>query len=51
MFRGAANIDDILVYSRSQDHIGDLRKVLVALREAGLRARPGKCEWGRKFLA
>ncbi len=44
-------IDDILVYSRDpKDHIGDLRKVLVALRKAGLTARPEKCEWGRKFL-
>ena len=32
------------------DHLIHLRKVLNALRRAGLHANPSKCEWGGAFV-
>lgn len=45
-------IDDIIVYSSSWDaHLIHIREVLLALRRAGLTAKPGKCVWGAKSLS
>ena len=44
-------IDDILVFSKKAvDHVRDVEKVLNALRQAGITAKPDKCSWGRKYL-
>ncbi len=44
-------IDDVLVYSDSvEEHKRDVRKVLCALREAGLTAKRKKCEWGLRHV-
>ena len=43
----AVYIDDILIFSSSwSEHLVHVRKVLTALRQAGLTAKPSKCEWG-----
>ena len=40
-------IDDIIVFSANWvEHLGHFKKVLQALKEAGLTANPTKCEWG-----
>ena len=42
---------DTLVFSRSiYDHVAGIRKVLERLREAGLKAKPSKCQFGRKTV-
>ena len=47
----AVYIDDILIFSSSwSEHLIHVRKVLTALREAGLTAKPSKYEWGRSHL-
>ena len=47
----AVYIDDILIFSNSWvDHLDYVHKVLMALRLAGLTAKPSKCEWGRQYL-
>ena len=44
-------IQDVLIYSNTwQDHLVHIRKVLEALREAGLTAKSAKCLWRRKHL-
>ena len=44
-------LDDILAFSRSiDDHVAGLRKALERLREAGLKAKLSKCQFGRKTL-
>jgi hypothetical protein len=43
----AAYIDDVVIYSISwKDHIVHLRKVLMAIRKAGLTVKPKKCQLG-----
>ncbi|XP_041477315.1 uncharacterized protein LOC121425354 [Lytechinus variegatus] len=40
-------IDDILIYSSTwNEHVDDVRRVLAALRDANLTARPTKCHFG-----
>lgn len=44
-------IDDVLVVSKSWvEHLGHLEEVLVALRNAGLRCKRRKCEFGKVRL-
>ncbi len=44
-------IDDILVVSESwSSHLGHLRRVLEALKEAGLTCKRSKCSFGRRTL-
>ena len=44
-------INDIIVFSSTwSDHLIHLRKVLNALRRAGLHANPSKCEWRGAFV-
>ena len=42
-----AYMDDIVIFSDSwEEHVIHVRKVLAALKEAGLTANPAKCQWG-----
>ena len=42
-------IDDIIVYSKSWvDHLQHIDEVLSKPAEAGLMAKPTKCEWGKE---
>ena len=44
-------IDDVLIYSASwEEHLGHIKVVLSVLKEAGLTAKPSKCQWARKHL-
>ncbi len=44
-------IDDVLVYSDNwKDHLQHVTHVFEALKDAGLAAKPGKCQWGRRHL-
>ena len=44
-------IDDVLVYSSSwEEHLVNLRRVLAALKKAGLTTKPSKCVWGATSL-
>ena len=44
-------IDDVLIYSNTRDeHVTHVQAVLEALGEAGLTAKPSKCQWGRQHL-
>jgi len=44
-------IEDILIFSNClKDNIEDLRKVLIALRMAGLKSKKSKCQWGLKYV-
>ena len=46
-----AYIDDVIVFSKSWDeHLQDIKKVLISLRRTGLTAKPSKCEWGATTL-
>src|SRR6266508_3295376 len=39
-------LDDIIIYSKSlKDHRRHVRKVLQAIRSAGLKLKPAKCNW------
>lgn len=41
-------IDDVLFFSDSiDDHVEHVRRVLVAIREAGLKLKKEKCVWGK----
>ena len=42
----SAYIDDVLIYS----NLGHIKVVLSVLKEAGLTAKPSKCQWARKHL-
>lgn len=43
----AAYLDDLVIYSGNwQEHLQHLREVLQRLREAGLTAKPAKCQFG-----
>ena len=47
----AVHINDIVVFSSDvKAHEEHINKVLQALREAGLTAKPSKCQWGRQTL-
>ena len=44
-------MDDLIIFSDTwSDHVKHVRKVLDALRGAGLTANPQKCEWGGEQL-
>ncbi len=44
-------IDDILVFSHSlANHLDDVRRVLTALRQAELKVKRSKCQWGLKHV-
>ena len=44
-------MDDVLIFSEIWDeHINHIRRVLQALRRAGLTAKPSKCDWGRRSI-
>ena len=46
-----AYMDDIVIFSDSwEEHVIHVRKVLTALRQAGLTANPAKCQWGREQM-
>ena len=41
-------IDDVLIFSNSiEDHLECIRQTLTALREAGLKEKPQKYDWGK----
>ena len=41
----------MLIYSTSwEEHLGHIKLVLSVLKEAGLTAKPSKCQWARKHL-
>ena len=43
----AAYLDDLVIYSTTwEDHLHHLRTVLLRLCEAGLTAKPSKCQYG-----
>ena len=43
----SAYIDDVIVFSKCwENHMQEVRKVLLCLRKTGLTAKPTKCEWG-----
>ena len=47
----AVYIDDVLIFSKSwSEHLAHVQGVLLALREAGLTAKPAKCQWGLDYL-
>ena len=44
-------MDDLIIFSDTwEEHLTHVRKVLTALKAAGLTANPAKCEWGGKQL-
>src|SRR6266542_1135041 len=44
-------LDDIIIFSQTMDeHLQHMRKVLVALRQAGLKLKLEKCEFAKKQL-
>ena len=50
-FYSAVYIDDILVFSRSWlEHLAYIKQVLEALRQAGLTAKPTKCQCHLDYL-
>ena len=47
----AVYIDDILIFSNSwSEHLCHVRKVLHALRQAGITAKPEKRQWSRSYI-
>ena len=47
----SAYIDDVIVFSKCwENHMEEVRKVLLCLRKTGLTAKPTKCEWGATSL-
>ena len=45
----AAYLDDLVIFSSSwEEHLDHLRKVLKCLQEAGLTAKPSKCQFAMK---
>ncbi len=45
-------IDDVIVFSNSwNEHLRDVSRVLDVLKEAGLRVKARKCEFGRKYMS
>ena len=48
----AAYLDDLVIFSQSwEEHVVHVRKVLGRLREAGLTAKPEKCQMGMRKCA
>jgi len=46
-----AYIDDVIIFSQTwEDHLLHVEQVLQRLRQAGLTAKPAKCEWGARSL-
>ena len=44
-------IDDVLIFSSTvEDHLNYIRRTLTALKEAGLKVKPQKCQWGKKMF-
>ena len=44
-------LDDIIIYSKSlKDHKRYVRKVLQAIRSAGLKLKPAKCRWFKQEI-
>ncbi len=44
-------LDDIIIYSKSlKDHKRYVRKVLQAIRSAGLKLKPAKCKWFKQEI-
>src|SRR6266536_3593523 len=44
-------LDDIIIYSKSlKDHKRHVRKVLQAIRSAGLKLKPAKCKWFKQEI-
>ena len=44
-------LDDIIIYSKTpEEHLEHLRLILEALREAGLKIKPSKCEFFKREL-
>ena len=48
--RHIAIMDDCLVYSKFNDHLSDLRNLLLSLQNHGLKISPRKCQFFRKSL-
>ena len=44
-------LDDIAVYSKTEaEHVGHITKVLQAIKNAGLRLKPEKCQFYQKEI-
>ncbi len=44
-------LDDIIIYSKSlKDYKRHVRKVLQAIRSAGLKLKPAKCKWFKQEI-
>ncbi len=44
-------LNDIIIYSKSlKDHKRHVRKVLQAIRSAGLKLKPAKCKWFKQEI-
>ena len=42
-------IDDVLIFSSTvEDHLDHIRRTLTALKYAGLKVKPQKCQWERR---
>ena len=46
----AAYLDDLVVFSSTwEDHLRQVSEILQSLRQAGLTAKPGKCQFGMEM--
>ena len=44
-------LDDVLVYSKSlTEHWGDVRNILEAIKESGMKLKPLKCEFHKEEI-
>ena len=49
--RCSSYVDDVLIYNGEwKEHLGHIEEVLAKLKDAGLMAKVGKCEWGKSQL-